>query len=81
MKAINCYNIADFTCLTEQVSVSDLGSFNVKYLQKSILLSQYKFIARSQYSEHSASTNRIDFDKWLSEGSGHLKYEELLVCA
>ena len=81
MSVINCYNIIDvITCLCEKVSVSDTGGLNVKYLQISKELPQYKFIGHSQYFVYPVlSTNNFARNEWLSEGSGYFKYLQLLV--
>ena len=78
MSVINCYYIIDAPSLCEPVSVSDTGGLNVKYLQISTVLPQYKFIGHSQYFEYPAlSINNFDWNEWLSEGSGHIKYMQL----
>ena len=80
MSVINCYYIIDVICLCELVSVSDTGGLNVKYLQISIKLPQYKFMAHSQYFEyHLLSINEFSSNEWLSEGSGHSKYMQPLL--
>ena len=80
MSVINCYYIFDATSLCELVSVSDTGGLNVKYLQISIILPQYKFIGHSQYFEYQVlSINNFDWNEWLSEGRGHFKYVQLAI--
>jgi hypothetical protein len=76
---INCYYITDGATLFELVSVSDTGGLNVKYLQISVDLPQYKFMVHSQYLEYPVlSVNHFYWNEWLSEGSGHFKYLQLL---
>ena len=78
MSVINCYYILDLISLFELVSASDTRGLNVKYLQISTVLPQYKLIAHSQYFEYPAlSINNFDWNEWLSEGSGHFKYMQL----
>ena len=78
MSVINCYYIIDAISLCELVSVSDTGGLNVKYLQISLGLPQYKFILRSQYFLcRVLSINNFDWNEWLSEGSCHFKYVQL----
>ena len=81
MSIINCYYIIDAkTCLCELVSVGDTGCLNVKYLQISIKLPQYKFILQSQYFQYSAlSANNLGRNNWLSKGSGNFIYVQLGV--
>ena len=80
MSVINCYYIKDVTTLYELVSVSDTGGLNVKYLQISQELPQYKLIAHSQYFVYPVlSINNFDWNEWVSEGSGHFKYMQLLL--
>jgi hypothetical protein len=75
MSVINCYYIMDVTPLCEPVRVSDTGGLNVKFLQLSPGLSQYKFMAHSQYFVYIVpSVNNLDWNEWLSDGSGHFKY-------
>ena len=78
MSVINCYYIIDVISLCELVSVSDTGGLNVKYLQISIRLPQYKFIGYSHYFIYPVlSINNFDWNEWLSEGSSHFKYMQL----
>ena len=78
MSVIYCYYIFDSASLCELVSVSDTGGLNVKYLQISISLPQYKLITNSQYFVYRVlSINNFDWNEWLSEGSGHFKYMQL----
>ena len=80
MSVINCYYIIDVISLCELVSVSDTGGLNVKYLQISTFLPQYKFISDSQYFENkSLSVNNFDWNEWLREGIDHIKYMQLLI--
>ena len=80
MSMINCYYIIDkISCLCEQVIVSDTLGLNVKYFQISAGLPQYKFVADSQYFEKAfLSVNNFDWNEWLREESGHLKYVQLI---
>jgi hypothetical protein len=81
MSVINCYYIIDatYSCLFEQVSVSDTGGLNVKYFQISGVLPQYKFIPHSQHFLYIAvSVNHLDWNEWLNEGNCHFKYVYLL---
>jgi hypothetical protein len=58
--------------------VSDTGGLNVEYLQISLELPQYKFIAYSQYFENPAlRDNNFDWNEWLREGSGHFKFMKI----
>ena len=67
MSVINCYYIIDVVSLCELVSVSDTGGLNVKYLQISSFLPQYKFIPHSQYFTYQGlSINHFDWNEWLS---------------
>ena len=80
MSVINCYYITDVISLCELVSVSDTRGLYDKYLQISIILPQYEFIAHSQYFPYPAfSVNNFDWNEWLSEGSGHFKYMQLAL--
>ena len=80
MSVINCYYITDAISLCELVSVSDTGGLNVKYLQISSGLPQYKLITNSQYFVHPVlSINNFDWNEWLSEGSGHIKYMQFAI--
>ena len=80
MSVINCYYIKDEISLCELVSVSDTRGLNVKYLQISFALTQYEFIAHSQYYPYQVlSVNNFDWNEWLSEGSGHFKYMQLAL--
>ena len=72
---INCYYIFDAASLSELVSVSDTGALNIKYLQTSVILPQYKFWVHSQYFEYIVlSVNLFDWNERLTEESGHSKY-------
>ena len=80
MRVIYCYNIIGVVSLCELVSVSDTGGLNIKDLQISIALPQYKFIPQSQYFVYSAlSFKNLYWNEWLSKGSGHLNYEQFLL--
>ena len=80
MGVINCYYITDGATLFELVSVSDTGGLNVKYLQPSAFLPQYKFIPHSQYFFYPVlSVNNFDWNERLSQGNGHFKYMQLLI--
>ena len=69
----------DIIPLFELFSVSDSGGPKVKFFQISIVLTQYEFISRSQYFVYPVlSVNHFDWNKWLSERCGDLKYVQLL---
>jgi hypothetical protein len=78
MSVINCYYIEDGISLWELVSVSDTGGLNVKYLQISYTLPQYKLWVHSQHFAYRVlNVNDFDWNKRLSEASGHFKYVQL----
>lgn len=79
---IDRYDFTNLACFFEFVSMIDLRTLDIKYLQVAFTTHQYELISHLQYflCTH-LSVNNFDFFEWSGEGISHLKYNKLLFSA